>query len=50
VATAAERPPSSATTIVSATNTNAKLDAVVEPLNGTIAAPSRIAAIGPRAT
>jgi hypothetical protein len=47
VATAAHRPPSSATTMMRARKTNVRLEAVVTSLNGINAIPRRTAAIGP---
>ena len=49
VSTPAQRPPSSATTMVSARNTNVKLDAGVSSRNGVSAAPMKIAPAGPAA-
>ena len=47
VATAAHRPPNSATVIVKARKKKVKFEAVVNPRRGTSAMPSRIAARGP---
>lgn len=47
VASAAQRPPNSATTIVKTMNAKARLEAGVTPRNGISATPSAIAASGP---